>query len=173
MSKDRPAVYNILAFTFSGQKTADETVKAIKQSGLLDGYKIAAQAVVEHDANGKVHFHEPVRGGVGTTVGAVTGGLLGLIGGPAGLLAWTLAGSVVGGTAGHYLGRPIKGGDLKEIGQALPIDSSAFMMLLEDTETEKVVKSMKDYSAHVVTLTVGDDLSGQIAQYVAGEVHEK
>jgi uncharacterized membrane protein len=162
------AVYNILAFTFDGQDTANQTVKDIKSSGALEGYDIVAQAVVEQDAKGKVHIHEPGRGGVGAGVGAVAGGLLGLIGGPAGLLAWVVGGAVVGGVAGKYLGRPIKKGDLQEIGQAMSPDSSAFLLLLEDTYSEGVVDSLKGYNANVVTLTVGDELSGQIASYVAG-----
>jgi len=161
-------LYNILAFTFVGQDTANQTVKEIKSSGLLDDYAIVAQAVVEQDAKGKVHIHEPGRGGLGATVGAVAGGLLGLIGGPAGLLAWAVAGGVVGGVAGKYLGRPIKKGDLQEIGEAMSPDSSAFLLLLEDIYSEGVVDSLKGYNANVVTLTVGDELSGQIASYVAG-----
>jgi uncharacterized membrane protein len=170
MSKDSTssAVYNILAFAFDGQKTAGETVKEIKSSGALDGYTIDAQAVVEQDTKGKVHIHEPGRGGVGGTVGAVTGGLLGLIGGPVGVLAWVVGGAVVGGVAGHYMGRPISKGDLKEIGEAMSPDSSAMLLLLEDTYSEGVVNSMSGYKANVVTLTVGDELSGQIAQYTEG-----
>ena len=163
------AVYNILAFTFDGQDTANQTVKDIKSSGALEGYDIVAQAVVEQDAKGKVHIHEPGRGGLGAGVGVVAGGLLGLIGGPAGLLAWAVAGGVVGGVAGKYLGRPIKKGDLQEIGQAMSPDSSAFLLLLEDTYSEGVVDSLKGYNANVVTLTVGDDLSGEIQSYVAGQ----
>lgn len=167
-SNDNAAVYNILAFSFEGEKTAGEKMKDVKSSGALDGYKIDAQAVVEQDPKGKVHIHEPGKGGVGTTVGAVTGGLLGLIGGPVGVLAWAVGGAVVGGVAGHYMGRPISKGDLEEIGEALIPDSSAMLLLLEDTQTEGVVNSMSGYNAKVVTLTVGDELSGQIAQYQEG-----
>jgi len=166
------AVYNILAFAFDGQKTANQTVKDIKSSGALDGYDIVAQAVVEQDTKGKVHIHEPGRGGVGAAIGAVGGGLLGLIGGPVGVLAWVVGGGVVGGVAGHYLGRPISKGDLKEIGEALTPDSSAFLLLLEDTYSEGVINDLGSYNANVVTLTVGDDLSGEIQSYVAGEVDD-
>jgi uncharacterized membrane protein len=162
------AVYNILAFTFDGQDTAGQIVKEIKSSGALDGYEIDAQAVVEQTAKGKVKIHEPGRGGVGAAVGVVGGGLLALIGGPFGLLAMAAAGGVVGGVAGHYLGRPIKKGDLKEIGEAMSPDSSAFLLLLEDSQSEGVVDSMSGYNANVVTLTVGDELSGQIASYTEG-----
>ncbi|MCO5211490.1 MAG: DUF1269 domain-containing protein [Caldilinea sp.] len=171
-TQDSSAAYNILAFVFKGQKGASDAMKQLKSSGALDGYKIEAECIVEQDAKGKVHMHETGRGGVGTAIGAGTGALLGLIGGPAGLLAWTLAGGVVGGVAGKYLGRALSKGDMQDIGTALTPDSSALLVLLEDKESEAVIKSMAGYSANVVTLTVGDELSGQIASYVAGEASD-
>ena len=161
--KEKSAVYNIVAFNFAGKDTAKETVKEIKKSGALEGQSIVAEVIVEQDEKGKVHIHEPGHGTVGAVVGAVGGGLLGLIGGPAGLLAWTVGGAVVGGAAGKYLGRPFSKGDLKEIGAAMSPDTSAFLLLVEDIDSESVVDSLKGYNANVVTLTVGDELSGQIA----------
>jgi uncharacterized membrane protein len=168
-TKETTAVYNILAFQFAGQGTAGEMVKEIKSSGALDGTVIIAQAVVEQDPKGKVHIHEPGMGGVGAVVGAVGGGLLALIGGPVGILAWVVGGAVVGGVAGKYLGRPIAKGDLENFGKTMTPDTSAFMLLVEDIESEKAIKSMAGYNANIVTLTVGDELSGEIASYVAGE----
>jgi uncharacterized membrane protein len=167
---DNAAVYNILAFTFDGQDTAGQLVKEIKSSGALEGNYIIAQAVVEKDAKGKVHVHEPGHGGLGAVVGGAAGGLLALIGGPVGILAWVVGGAVLGGVAGKYLGRPIKKGDLEEIGEAFEPDSSGFLFLLEDIYSEQVVNNLSGYSANVVTLTVGDELSGEIAQYTAGAV---
>jgi len=165
-------VYNILAFSFEGQKTAGEMLKAVKASGRLDGFEIVAQAVVEQDSKGKVHVHEPGKGGVGAVVGGTVGGILALIGGPVGVLAWVVGGAVVGGVAGHYLGRPIDKGDLEEIGDLLVPDSSAVLLLLEDTYSEAVIDSMDEYNANVVTLTIGGELSGEIAEYVAADVEE-
>jgi uncharacterized membrane protein len=173
MSNDKKVssnVYNILAFTFDGQDTAGQLVKEIKSSGTLEGYYIVAQAVVEKDAKGKVHIHEPGHGGLGAVVGGTAGGLLALIGGPVGILAWVVGGAVIGGVAGKYLGRPIKKGDLEEIGDAFDPDSSGFLFLLEDIYSEEVVDSLSGYNANVVTLTVGDELSGEIAKYTAGAV---
>ncbi len=167
--KEKSAVFNILAFNFAGEKTAEETVKEIKKSGVLDGQIIVAEAIVSVDEKGKSHIHEPGHGIAGGTVGAVAGGLLGLIGGPAGLLAWTVGGAVVGGAAGKYLGRPFSKGDLKEIGDAMQPDTSAFLLLVEDWASETVINKLDGFNANVVTLTVGDELSGEIAQMVAGE----
>ena len=166
------AVYNILAFAFEGQHTAKKIVKEVKSSGALKGYIIIAQAVVEKTDKGKVKVHEPGRGGVGAAVGAVGGGLLALIGGPVGVLVWAAAGGVIGGVAGHYLGMPIDKGELEELGEALIPDSSAFLLLLEDVYSEGVVDSMAGYNANVVTMTVGSELSGQIASYTEGTVSD-
>jgi uncharacterized membrane protein len=166
--KDKSAVYNILAFNFVGKDTANQAVKEIRSSGVLDGYYIIGQAVVEQDAKGKVHVHETGKGGAGAVVGAIGGGLLGLIGGPVGLLAWIVGGAVVGGVTGKVLGRLVPKSDLEEFGKGMTPDTSAFLLLLEDIESEQVIKSMAGYSANVVTLTVGDELSGEIASYVAG-----
>ena len=43
----------------------------------MEGYKIAAEAIIEHDENGKVHIHEPGKGGEGAAVGALGGGIIG------------------------------------------------------------------------------------------------
>jgi len=71
--------------------------------------------------------------------------------------------------AGKYLGRPFPKEDLKQIGDAMQADTSAFLLLVEDVESEAVIDKMKGVNADVVTLTVGDELSGEIAQMVAGD----
>jgi uncharacterized membrane protein len=164
------SIYHIIMFAFAGQETAGGVMKEILASRKEGGYKVIAQAVVEKDSKGKVHFHEPGRGGVGATLGVVAGGVLGVIGGPVGLLAWTVAGGVIGGTAGHYLGRAVKPEDLQKIGNALDLNSSAILVLAEDTYSESVVDSMAGYNANVLTITVGDQVSGEIAQYVAADI---
>ena len=164
---DSAAVYNILAFVFDGQDTANQNLKDAKSSGALEGYEIVAQAIVNQDTKGKVHINEPGHGVWGAVIGGTIGGLLGLIGGPAGVLALAASGAAVGGVAGH-LDRAFPKGDLEEIGEAMKPDTSGILLLLEDTYSEAAVNSMSGYNANVVTLTVGDELSGQIAQYTAG-----
>jgi uncharacterized membrane protein len=169
-SEPKSSIFHIVMFAFDGQQTADGIMKDILASQKEGGYKVIARAVVEKDGKGKVHFHEPGRGGVGATLGIVAGGLLGLIGGPAGLLAWTVAGGVIGGTAGHYLGRAVSADDLQRIGNALDLNSSAILVLVEDKFTESAIDEMKGYNANVITITVGDEMSGEIATAIAADV---
>jgi uncharacterized membrane protein len=168
--KDSSNVFNVLAFNFAGKDTAKETLKDIKVSEALGGEYIVAQIIVEQDEKGKVHVHETGRGGAGAAIGGVAGGILSLFGGPVGFLTWVVGGAVLGGVAGKYLGRPFKKGDLKEVGEAMVPDSSAFLLLVEDIYAEAVAESLSGVSANSVTLTVGDELSGELAQFAAGAV---
>lgn len=145
ISKEKESSYefNVLAFTFEGEDTTKETVKDIKSSGLLNDSAIIAEVIVTQDEMGKVHIHEPGHGNLG---------------------------AVVGGVAGKYLGRPIKKGDLEEVGESMVLNNSAFLLLVEDIYSEAIADSLSGVNANMITLTVGDELSGELAQFVAGEI---
>ena len=170
MNKKDSSIYDILVFSFADTHTADEVVNELKASQKLGGYKVVAEAVVIREADGSVHVHEPGEGGKGATIGAVVGGALGLLGGPAGVLMLAAAGGALGGVAGHFAGRSIPADDLKKIGEQLQPNSSAFLALVEDTDAEAVVNSMSGVQANVVTVILGDELSGTIAQAVEADV---
>lgn len=160
-------VYHILAFAFDGQKRADDVAKQMKQSQKEFGYKVHAYAVIEMDEKGKLHVHEPGRGGVGAGVGAGAGALLGLIGGPAGLLAWTAMGAVAGSIAGHYMGRMIPVDQLKQLGDQMKPNSSAILALLENKAAQEVLNQMHEYDASVVTLELNEEASAELQAALA------
>lgn len=168
--QETASVYHILAFTFPGKARAAEVAKTLKIGAKDAGLKIVAGAVIEVDERGKTTVHQPGRGGMGTALGLGIGGVLGLVGGPAGLLVWAAGGALMGGVAGKYLGRSLPQDALKQLGQQMEPNSSAILAIAQDKEAESVINSMEGYNANIVTFTVGDQLSGEIAQYVAAEV---
>ena len=170
MNNKGSLIYNILVFSFTDTHTADEVVNELKSSQKLGGYKVVAEAVVIREADGSIHVHEPGEGGKGAAIGAAVGGAIGLLGGPVGVLWLAAAGGALGGVAGHFAGRSIPPDDLKKIGEQLQPNSSAFLALVEDTDAEAVVNSMSGIQANVVTVTLGDELSGTIAQSVEADV---
>ncbi len=170
MNKQGSSIYDILVFAFTDTLKADYVVDELKASQKLGGYKVVAEAVVIREADGSVHIHEPGKGGKGAAIGAVVGGGIALLGGPIGVLTLAVTGGVIGGVAGHFAGREIPVDDLKQIGAQLPPNSSAFLALVEETDAEAVVNGMKGYKANVVTVTLGDELSGTIAQAKEAEV---
>jgi len=170
LSNKGSSIYDILVFSFTDTHTADEVVNEMKASQKLGAYKVVAEAVVIREADGSVHVHEPGEGGKGAAIGAVVGGAIGLLGGPAGVLWLAAAGGALGGVAGHFAGRSIPADDLKKIGEQLQPNSSAFLALVENTDAEAVVNRMSGVNANVVTVTLGDELSGTIAQAVEADV---
>jgi uncharacterized membrane protein len=170
MSNPSSSIYDILVFSFADTQTADEVVNELKASQKLGGYKVVAEAVVIREADGSVHVHEPGEGGKGAAIGAVVGGAIGLLGGPVGVLWLAAAGGALGGVAGHFAGRSIPADDLKRIGEQLQPKSSAFLALVENTDAEAVVNSMSGVNANVITITLGDELSGTIAQAIEADV---
>jgi uncharacterized membrane protein len=160
-------VYNIVAFIFNGEQRAQQVASELKWDASELGMKVISTSIVTVDSWGKTKVHETGRGGRGTAIGAVAGGLLGLIGGPAGLLALAVGGAVVGGVAGKHFGKAIPEEDLKALGQHMMPNTSAVLMLLEDKYAESAINSMQGYGAKVVTLTVADQVSGAIAMAVA------
>jgi uncharacterized membrane protein len=172
-NQPKNAVYNIVAFVFADPKKAKavhDELKASKAEAKQEGYKIVANAVVEVDEKGKAHIHEGGHGGWGAAGGAAVGGFLGLIGGPVGLLAWAVAGGVIGGFTGKIGGRAIPKADLEKLAAQMKPNTSAILAIIEDKGAEQLVNRMSPYQARVVTLTVGDETSGEIAQAVAVEV---
>src|SRR5215469_525566 len=170
MNNKGSSIYDILVFSFADTHTADDVVNELKASQKLGGYKVVAEAVVIRESDGSVHVHEPGEGGKGAAIGAVAGGVLGLLGGPVGVLWLAAAGGALGGVAGHFAGRSIPPDDLKKIGEQLQPNSSAFLALVENTDAEAVVNSMSGVNANVVTITLGDELSGTIAQAIEADV---
>lgn len=87
----------ILISVFDTEQAAFEGVSALKD--LHRNYEITmyASAVIVKDAQGQVAVRQAAdRGPIGTLVGIVTGGLVGLLGGPVGVAV----GAYVGGTGG-------------------------------------------------------------------------
>ena len=171
MSKEaKNAVYNIVAFVFADPKKAKavhDELKASKAEAKEQGYKIVANAVVEVDDKGKAHIHEGGHGGWGAVGGVAAGGALSLLGGPIGLLAWVVAGGVIGGFAGKIGGRAVPKEDLEKLAAQMKPNTSAILVIIEDKGAENLINRMSPYQAQVVTLTMGDETSGEIAQAVA------
>ncbi len=172
MSQEKAQAYHIVAYEFAGQNRAKEVMELIKQGGRANEYKVPAWAVMEVDENGKAHIHQSGHGGIGTAIGTGAGALLGLVGGPAGLLVWTLGGALLGGLAGKYFGHQFDPNALKALTVDMGPNTSAIIVVVEDKLAEQMANSMDQYGAKVVTVTLGSQLSGEVATYAAVSVGE-
>lgn len=166
------SVFNIVLFRFAGKDGADQALAEVKSRRKEHGYKVIDGAVMRSDEKGKATFHETadLSASQGAGIGALAGALLGLVGGPAGLLVAATAGAITGGAVAHFTDRALPNDELKKIAESLGPDTSAIILLIKDTETEKAVDSLKGLNAQVLTFTLGDEVSGDITMAAAGEL---
>lgn len=172
-SQETAAAYQLVAVEFAGRDRAKQVVDLVRKNKRGNDYKVTAWAVLEVDDRGKSHVTQSGHGGVGAAVGAGGGIILGLLGGPVGLLAWLLGGALIGGIAGKYLGHEFDADQLKAIGAGMEPNSSALIVILEDKALEQFANEMGEPDAKIVTMTIGSQLSGELAQVAVVDLGEE
>lgn len=115
---------------FNDEDAGKQALKAMKQAKKEGQFYYEAAAVVRKESDGDVHYHETgdMSTGRGAGIGALVGGVIGILGGPVGVAAGAGIGAVVGGVAAH----PDKGfnnKNLKQLGAALKPGTSAVLAI--------------------------------------------
>jgi uncharacterized membrane protein len=167
-----PEAYRIAVVKFAGEDRAKQVVDLVKKQQKAADFEVKAWAVVEVNEKGKAKVKQGGHGGMGVAVGGGTGVLLGLLGGPAGLLIWALGGSLLGGLAGKFLGQQFDEDQMKALAATMEPNSSALVMVVEDTMVEKIESEMGMEGGSVVTVTLADQLSGEMATVTSINVGE-
>lgn len=164
MTERNASAYHLVAVEFTGKDRAKQVVDLVRRNRRSGGYKVAAWVVLEIDHQGKSRVTQSGHGGKGAAVGAGAGAVLGLIGGPAGLLAWLLGGALVGGLAGKFMGQGFDADQLKAIGAGMEPNTSALVVIIEDQAMAAFADEMGELDAQIITLSIGSQLSGELAQ---------
>jgi uncharacterized membrane protein len=142
------------------ERGADQALEALKQAKKDEEFSFDDAAVVRRDAEGKVHTKETgdMSTGKGAGIGALIGGVLGLLGGPGGVVLAAGAGAAIGGLAAHG-DAGFDRDSLKEIGAALPAGTSALAV----TTSKDFVEEVRKQAADQETLSVAKDIADQIS----------
>jgi uncharacterized membrane protein len=131
---------------YQGQNTAAGVFKSMIKAQRATGERIEAYAIVSKDLKGKVRVHDQRKTDAG--IGAVVGGVIGLLGGP--ITAAIAAGA--GGAAGYLTGNAvgIPQDKVEEMRASLTPDSSALVVVLEDKWLKDVEHGMQQAQARAV-----------------------
>jgi uncharacterized membrane protein len=147
----------LLVAAYVDERGADNALDMLKKAKKADQFYYDDAAVVRRSAEGKVHVKETgdMSTGKGAGIGALIGGVVGLLAGPVGWAA--LGGAAVGAIAAH--------GDagfdkdtLEEIGGALPNGTSALAV----TTSKEFVEAVRKEASEEETLTLARDIATQI-----------
>ena len=139
---------NLVVITFDDEQEAGKvlkTLRGIEKRGLLS---LDDSAVVVKDAEGKVHVKNETDRGV--KVGAVGGGLLGLV--IAGVFfpfASLIGGAIAGALVGKVADLGIDQKFVREVSAALTPGSSAIFVLVGEADPDIALAALKPYQGHV------------------------
>jgi uncharacterized membrane protein len=139
---------NLIVITFDNDEEAGrvlKTLKSVESGGYLD---LDDSAVVVRDEEGKVHVHNEMDRGV--KIGAVGGGLLGLlIAGIFAPIAAIIVGAVAGGLIGASFDLGISKKFIKDVQESLQPGTSAIFFVVRDADPDMAIAALRPYKGTV------------------------
>jgi uncharacterized membrane protein/sporulation protein YlmC with PRC-barrel domain len=156
----------LIAKVFDNPDQAFEALEFVEDLHRRKTLKILNAAVLVKDEDGTTSLKDTrdIEPKKGRLLGAVTGGLIGLVGGPAGVVV----GALVGAGTGHVAAKKVDFGFsdkfLKELQEHLQPGSSALIVLVEDTWKVSMSESLKDDKGIVLQQTLTDELVKQFME---------
>ena len=122
-----------------------DTLRSVQKEGYLS---LDDSALVVKDESGKVHVKNEMDRGV--KIGAVGGGVLGLL---LGSVFFPLGGLLVGALAGGLIGKTVDLGVdqrfVKEVGEDMQPGTSALFFLVRDADPDVAVAALRPYKGTV------------------------
>jgi uncharacterized membrane protein len=150
----------LLVITFGERETAGQAAERLRGLEKAHGVDLSDVAVVEKDADGKVHVHH----GIDRTTagGAIGGGALGLL---LGLVFFPLAGLAIGAAIGGLIGRSLHQNIDKKLVEDVTSDlteNTSALFLLGTGNAAAVVGALEPYKGKVYQSTLDPDAEAQI-----------
>ena len=139
---------NLVVVTFEDADEAGKVLETLRSAQRADLLSLDDSAVVVRDEEGKVHVKNEMDRGI--KIGAVGGGLLGLL--LAGVF-FPVAGLLVGAALGGLIGKSVDLGIdqkfVKEVGGDLQPGTSALFFIVREANADVAVAALKPYKGTV------------------------
>jgi len=150
----------MLIASYTDENAADGALSELKQAKSAGEFDYDDAAVVSRDSEGKVNVKETgdMSTGKGAGIGALIGGVIGILGGPAGIALGAGAGAAIGGIASHS-DAGFNNDTLAKIGGALPSGTSALAV----TTSRDFVESVRASSSDADTMSMAQDIANAIS----------
>jgi uncharacterized membrane protein len=154
----------MLLAAYVDENAADQALEEMGRAKKQGTFYYDDAAVIRQDPKGKVHIKETgdMSTGKGAGIGALIGGVVGLLGGPAGVALGAGAGAAIGGISSHTDGG-FDQHSLQQLGDALLPGTSA----IAATTSKKFVEEVRKQSTPDETLSTAEELAYGIRQNLA------
>jgi uncharacterized membrane protein len=160
---------NLIVIVFDDPEEASNVRKTIKSIEGTGHIRLDDSAVVVKDEKGKVHVKNQVDRGV--KVGAVGGGLLGLL---IASVFFPFAGIIIGALGGAAVGAAAKLGIsqnfIKEVAESMEDESSALFIIVRDSDPDVAVSALKPYKGKVLQTTLAPEDENNLRAVLKKEI---
>jgi uncharacterized membrane protein len=144
MPKDDEATHDLYIAAYSDGSAAEEAWNAVRLLAADKVIEVEALALVNRDSDGKIHVkdtsHET---GIGTTIGAVGGALVGLIFPPS-LLATAALGGAIGAGTGAVVDRVSKRRITADVESTLPPGGAGILVIFDEQWVDQVEQALRN-----------------------------
>ncbi len=150
----------LLVITFGARETAGQAAERLKSINKAHAASINDMAVVEKDADEKVHVHHGVD--TATAGGAIGGGLLGLL---LGLVFFPIGGLLIGAAAGAFIGRSLHHNIDKKLIEDVTNDLTAntsALFVIGDGSAPAVVGALEPFKGKIYQTTLDSETEAQL-----------
>jgi len=152
---------HLLIITFEDTEQAGELRETLRQEeheGLLS---LNDAAVVVRDEKGKFHVKNETDSGV--AIGAVGGGMLGLL---LGAVFFPVAGLLIGAVGGALVGKAIDQGinkdTIKQVEADMQPGTSALFVVVRDADPAAAMGALRSYKGKVYETSFDEDTEGEL-----------
>ena len=144
----------LVAITFPGEGDAKAALGSVRSLEHDGGIGVEDTAVVNKDADGKVHVKNEASSGTetGAAVGAVLGSLLFVVF-PIGIIG----GAIVGGLVGRAAAPGVDGSFVKEVEDGLAPGGSALFLLIKSGDPGLLIAAMRQYQGTLVQTSLDEE----------------
>lgn len=155
----------ILVAAFPAEADGEKALNVLKEAKELKYVRFEDAALIRQDADGGVHYHETgdMSTGKGSGIGALIGGVIGILGGPIGIVAAAGAGAVIGGTVAHG-DAGFKDKSLEQLGAALKPGTSAIALTTNDKFLHAVRKQANDAEIRTAVSNLSSQLLAKLQE---------
>ncbi len=146
---------------------ADDALEFVEELSRQRTITILNAAVLVKDQEGQVSVKDTrdISAKKGRLMGAVTGGLIGLLAGPGGAVVGALVGLGAGGAAGKRIDEGFSDKFLANLQEHLQPGRSALVLLMEHHWIKKASESMSDLGGMVFQQTITDTLVEDLLEH--------
>jgi uncharacterized membrane protein len=150
----------LLVITFDKRETASQAAERLKGISKSNAASIQDMAVVEKDADDKVHVHKGVD--TATAGGAIGGGFLGLL---LAMVFFPIGGLLIGAAAGALIGRSLHHNVDKKLIEDVTNDlgeNTSALFVLGEGSPSAVVGALEPFKGKIYQTTLDSETEAQL-----------